>query len=261
MFVRSVYENGVIAFSASNISTPHMFSTRCGGISSLPHLVSLNLGENRGDSEENVRENFRRFLSVKGLSYENLVRAKQIHSANVRVVGKEDAGKFFEDCDGFVTRESGVVLSVKVADCVPILLHDSENRVIGALHAGWRGACHGIAEKGVKSMVSLGADAKNIQVAIGACIHPCCYEVREDFFNEVASVMGNDAASLYVKHTGDGSFEADIVGMNLHYLKKSGVAEENISVCEYCTCCHPELFFSHRYSKGKRGTMCAVISL
>ena len=261
MFVKTVYDNGVVAFSSDNITTPHMFSTRCAGVSSLPHLVSLNLGENRGDSPENVRTNFERFLSVKGLSYSSLIRARQIHSTNVRIVDDRDAGKVFDDCDGFVSKSLGVVLCVKVADCAPILLYDEKNRVIGALHAGWRGASRGIAENGVKQMISCGADVKNIKAAIGACIHPCCYEVGKDFFDEVASYMGSECASRYVKKAGEEKFRADIVGMNIYYLKKSGIEESSISVCKECTCCHPELFFSHRYGKGMRGTMCAVISL
>ncbi len=195
------------------------------------------------------------------MRFGDLVRSKQIHSTNVKVVTRADAGSFFEDCDGFVTKETGVVLCVKVADCAPILLYDGKNKVIGALHAGWKGSCRGIAKEGVRAMESLGARPENIKAAIGACIHSCCYEVGQDFLSTVIACMGREAAMEYVKYKEDTRLYADIVGMNCRYLQNCGVKKENISVCDYCTCCHPELFFSHRYSHGLRGTMCAVISL
>ena len=110
-------------------------------------------------------------------------------------------------------------------------------------------------------MIALGADAGNIKAAIGACIHPCCYQVGRDFALQVRENMG-DAAELYLQKDAEpGKFRADIVGMNIHYLKAAGLPEENISVCDECTCHNPRLFFSHRYSKGLRGTMCALIKL
>ena len=254
--------NGLTIFKSDNIETKHLFSTRCGGVSSLPHLVSLNVGENRGDSEENVRENLSRLMSALGTDADSLVRAKQIHSNKVRAVGVSDRGRMFDDCDGFVTKDKGVTLLVKVADCVPILLYDKDSSVAGALHAGWRGACSGIALEGVGKMLSLGAKVGNIKVAIGACIHSCCYQVGQDLAAAVAEKMGGEnAASCLIKDNEEGKYRADIVKMNLFWLERAGISRENISVCEECTCCDPKLFFSHRYSKGLRGTMCAVIAL
>lgn len=261
MFVRT--ENGeLVYFRSDNIEVPHLFTTRRGGVSTQPHLASLNVGDNRGDSEENVTANLDIAAGQIGLTHSDTVRARQIHSVKVRTVGKADKGAFFEDCDGFVTAEQGVALTVKVADCVPILLCDKQASVIGALHAGWRGAASGIAYEGVLAMTALGAEPSRIKAALGACIHSCCYEVGGDFVESVEALLGCDPEqSGVIIPSADGKYHADIVRLNLIHLERAGIAPENISVCGECTCCDPKLFFSHRYSKGKRGTMCAMIAL
>jgi len=139
------------------------------------------------------------------------------------------------------------------------LLYDPENNVIGALHCGWRGAARGMCLEGVEKMRALGADPKSIRAAIGACIHACCFEVREDFRSELISLAGVDMANKYICRK-DKVMHADLVGINLEFLSEAGVASDNICVDPLCTCCDPKTFFSHRATKGLRGTMCAVIS-
>ncbi len=255
-------DNGVVTFASDILNTPHLFSTRCGGVSTLPHLCSLNVGENRGDDPENIRKNLDILLCTMGMEKSSEVRALQIHSCNVKVVTAADKGEFFGDCDGFVTKDAGVTLCVKVADCVPILLYDEDAKVIAALHAGWKGASGGIAREGVSKMLELGARAENIRAAIGASIHPCCYEVDEPFLHSVINNMGQ-AGLQYVMPIANkpGKYKGDIVGMNVYYLCRAGVPRENIDICSRCTACSPELFFSHRYTGGVRGTMCAMIAL
>lgn len=261
MFTEIKDNNRLVYYKSDNISYPHGFSTRLGGVSTAPHLRSLNLGGNRGDDPENVVRNYEIFLGALGLSYDKLVSSAQIHSANVRVVTAGDAGRRFDDCDGFVTAERGVVLCVKVADCIPILFADESAGIIGAVHAGWRGAVSGIASVCIDKMLSLGAKAQNIHAAIGAGIHPCCYEVGVDFAGAVREIAGEDAFKKHLKPRGTpGKYSADIVGISRDFILKSGVPEENISECTECTCCSPDKFFSHRYSGGLRGTMCAVIA-
>ena len=249
-------------FKSENILSPHAFSTRLGGVSTEKIYESLNLGYHRGDREENVRENLSRFCKTLGSSEESLVTASQTHSANVYTVSACDAGKIFPDTDGFVTLERKIPISVSIADCAPILLEDKERGIVASLHAGWRGTVAGIAAEGVRKMCELGASVKDIQAAIGPCIHACCYEVGEDFFEAVKGARGRDFAMRHIKPSEkDGKYFAEIAAMNGEILLDSGVPFENISVSKKCTCCESELFFSHRAAKGQRGALKAAIML
>ena len=257
-------ENGVQYLRSDKISVPHGFSTRIGGVSRETHTASLNLAFDRGDDRETVLENLRLFADAVGVAPESVVSRKQVHSRDVISVDGCDCGEGYyteaDPCDGYVAKDKGVTLGVKSADCVPILFHDPISGVVGAVHAGWRGTASGIAAECVDKMCSLGADAKNIRVAIGAAIHFCCYEVGEDFLESVSKLAGEEMANRFIKDA-YGRLHADIVGMNCQILLDSGVLKENTDVCDMCTCCHPELFYSHRFSHGLRGTMLSVISL
>lgn len=245
---------------SDKIRVPHAFSTRYGGVSTQEHLASLNIGENRGDLDENVLENVNRLLAPMGRSRQSAVLAKQVHSLNVRRVTPDDGGRMFDDTDGFVTDQEGIALMVKIADCVPILLWDPDAGVIAALHAGWRGSGGNMAGKGVESMVALGADPGRIRAAIGACIHSCCYEVQSDFVHAMTSLAGEELAGVCMTRR-EGRVYADLPELNRRMLLLSGLSDANIDISPACTCCHPHRYFSHRASGGLRGTMAAAISL
>ncbi len=243
--------------TSDNISCSHGFSTREGGISHGNGLDTLDLGMG---AEEDVKENRRRFASAFGSDISNMFSAKQIHSNIVEIVTQKDLGRHFE-CDGFVTNEKDLLLTVKVADCVPILLYD-DSGVIGAVHAGWRGTVSGIAVNAVKKMLLLGASAENIKAAIGPCIHSCCYEVDIPFINAVKEAeYGSELLRFISPAEADGKFYADLPSMNRHLLLSVGIPSENVNVCESCTSCHSDVFFSHRASHGKRGLMMGGIIL
>lgn len=239
---------------------PHLFSTRSGGVSSLPFLKSLNIGENRGDDPENVAENYRRLLATVGRRPDQAVIGHQVHSCNVRIVTSADGGRFFEDTDGFVTASRGVALTVKIADCLPILLCDPEAGVIAALHAGWRGSAGKIAAVGVQKMVGLGAAPERIVAAVGASIHSCCYEVQEDFVDALTRMAGERLARETLVERSGRRF-ADLPRLNREILLESGLSEDHIDLCPHCTCCRPDRYFSHRASGGIRGTMAATITV
>ncbi len=242
---------------SDNIKCTHGFSTREGGVSHGDGLDTLDLGMG---TEEDVRENRRRFASALGGNISNMFSAKQIHSNIIETVTKDDLGRHFE-CDGFVTSEKGLLLTVKVADCVPILLCD-DSGVIGAVHAGWRGTVSGIAVNAVKKMISLGASAENIKVAIGPCIHSCCYEVDIPFVNAVKEAeYGSELLQYITPSNKEGYFYADLPNMNRYLLTLSGVNDESINICPFCTSCKNDVFFSHRASHGKRGLMMGGIIL
>lgn len=258
-------ENGVKYLKSSIIPVRHGFATRIGGVSAHEHTSSLNLAFNRGDSTETVLENLRLFCDAVCVDENSVISRHQIHSKNVIYADENMAGEGYrkavdEGCDGYVTDREGVTLGVKTADCVPILFCDPEARIIGAVHAGWRGTASGIAAECVFKMKSLGAEPSRIKAAVGPSIHACCYEVGEDFLSSVTAIAGEDMAREYIR-TVNGRLHADIVGMNRRFLLESGVLPDNIDISNQCTCCEPELFFSHRYSGGVRGTMLSVIAL
>lgn len=242
---------------SNNIKCSHGFSTREGGVSRGNGLDTLDLGMG---NEIDVNENRRRFASALGSDISRMLSAKQIHSSIVEEVTESDLGRHFE-CDGFVTCEKNLLLTVKVADCVPILLYD-EVGVIAAIHAGWRGTVSGIAVNAVKKMISLGAAAENVKAAIGPCIHPCCYEVDIPFVNAVNEAeYGNELLPFIAPDKEEGKFYADLPSMNRHLLISVGIRPENINICESCTSCQSNVFFSHRASHGKRGLMMGGIVL
>lgn len=250
--------NNVTFFVSDLLPCPHAFSTRLGGISTLPHLFSMNLGENRGDAPENPAKNFKKILLAANLP-ENCVSALQIHSKKVLYVKAPFEEK--PSCDGFFTNRENLTLCVKVADCLPLLLYDPQARVIAALHAGWRGSAQNIAGEGVLKMKSLGAEPENIRVAIGPSIGKCCFAVRQDFIEEFTALAGADLARRFISSKEGEQPHADLKHMNKFLLLEAGIKEEHIDLCPLCTCCNPTLFFSHRASHGQRGTMGALIAL
>ena len=251
-------ENDVIyceALSALPFVT-HGFFTRNGGVSSLSHTATMNLGYGRGDPDETVDGNFRILRTKLGIGSAPIVSAHQAHTK--KVVYADGSVTHFDNIDGFVTDKPNVALLVKTADCQPILLCDEKAHIIGACHAGWRGTVAGIAAETVAAMTKLGADPVNIKAACGPCISVCCFEVGRDFVDTV-SYFSDEFLQFITKE--DGKYHADIKAMNKHILMCAGVPEENIFVSPDCTCCDPDTFFSHRYSKGLRGTMGSVIMM
>ena len=163
--------------------------------------------------------------------------------------------------DGLVTDIPGVTLAVYSADCLPILLYDPVRRVVGAVHAGWRGTALGIAAKAVERMVDCyGCDRLDILAAVGPGISKCCFETHEDVPNAMTEAMGAAAlSSIEVLPTG--KFHVDLKGLNAKRLESAGLAPEHIAVSADCTCCLPEKYWSHRYTHGERGSQAAMIAI
>lgn len=246
----------------------HGFSTREGGVSRLEHTKTMNLSFGLGDEDLVVLENMKILCANAGVSYDGLVGSPQFHSSVVRVVGVEDAHEGIEKenkkaSDGFVTDCKGMSLIVRMADCTPILLvgqKEDASPVVGAVHAGWRGTVCNIGGKAVYEMISLGAKKASIKVAIGQCIHSCCFEVKEDFVEAVTKEAGAVFAKRFIEER-QGRLYCDLVAMNVSLLLEAGISEKNIDICPECTACKPLEFHSHRATGGKRGTMGAIIGI
>lgn len=261
---------GYMFVQSQILRSPHAFATRIGGISTLEHTKSLNLAFGRGDEGETVLENLKIFASEVGFEPEQVISLPQIHSDIIYKVGGENCGEGYfktEDLregDGYITGERGVVLGIKTADCVPILFEaekDGKIVAVGATHAGWRGTVAKIAPKCVQMLCDeYGVTPRHIKAAIGPCIHKCCYEVGVDFLQSVTDALGSEIANKFVMQESE-RLTCDLPELNRHLLLDCGVLPENVDIINECTCCNPDKYFSHRYSKGHRGTMLNVIFL
>ena len=244
----------------------HGFTTRLGGVS-RDHLASLNLSFSRGDREENVRENFRRVAEYLQTEENRFVFTDQTHTSAIRVVTEQDAGKGltrprdYTDVDGLVTNVPGLVLSVFTADCVPVFLLDPRNRAIGLVHSGWRGTAGKIAGKAVERMGrEYGTMPEDLICAVGPSICRDCYEISSDVAEVFQKAFpGKDEDFLIEKK--NGKFQLDLWSCIRLILEEAGVPAENISITDICTCCNPDLLFSHRASHGRRGNLGACLAL
>ncbi len=227
-------------------------ATRQGGVSRPPY-DSLNLSFDVGDHPGLVQENRRRLARALGLSPDQLATVRQVHGRGVAIAGPE-AQITPPEADILLTGTPGRALFMRFADCVPVLLWDPVRRVAGIAHAGWRGCYQRVPATAVAAMAdAFGTRPKDLRVAIGPCIGPCCYQVGDD----VASLFtGTDAVRV------DGvSKSLDLRLLVLEDLKKCSVPEEHVEMSNYCTACRTDLFFSHRASGGKTGRFGAVIAL
>lgn len=245
--------------TAPGICVPHGFTTRLGGVSQA-HLASLNLGMHRGDAEENVQQNYRILADAIGFSMEKLVLTRQTHSDIVRQVGEADAAgidhRMYPECDALITNEPGVALAVFTADCTPILFHDPVTGAVGAAHAGWRGTAAGIAAKTVAAMVcAFGCRPSDIRAAIGPHIGQCCFQTDWDVPQAMLDALGEEARSA-IRQSGE-KYYVNLTMINTLWLRHSGVTE--IDASGECTYCLPQRYWSHRYTRGVRGSQGAVI--
>jgi len=262
MFIQE-NENGLIYMRSDIIGAKHAFTTRFGGVSE-GELASLNLGSNRGDDPENVRENFRRVCALFGVDENSAAVTNQVHKADVRIVTKADRhtclGPTPYEADGIVTAEQGLPIFCFTADCVPVLLWDAENRAAGAIHCGWRSSVADILKNAVEAMVSLGAEPKTIRAAIGPAIGACCFETDDDVPDAVTAWLGGETGGLFVRRD-DGKTMVDLRLANARRLFQLGVPVTNIDLSDECTFCSHDKYWSHRYTKGRRGSQASVIML
>lgn len=257
-------KEGVEFLTAPDIAAPHGFSTRLGGVST-GIFESLNLGHRRGDAPEKVRENYRRFCAATGTDGNRIVMTNQVHGNLVKVVTAADtkpdllAPTPFE-ADGLTTNVPGVTLCIFSADCIPVLLYDPRRKAVAAAHAGWRGTAAAIAAVAVETMTrEFGSDPADIFGAFGPGIGPCCFETDGDVPAAMKIALGG-LAEPFMTRSGE-KWHVDLKAINAAILKRAGLLREHIDKSEDCTCCQHDRFWSHRYTKGERGSQAAVIML
>ena len=245
----------------------HGFSTRLGGVS-RGYLGSMNLSVSGSDDPKLIRENYRRLGEAAGFSPADTVISHQTHTANVRLMTEEDRGcglfreRPYENVDGMITETPGIVLVTFYADCVPLYFVDPVHRAAGLSHSGWRGTVQKIGLETVRKMREcFGTRPEDLLCAIGPSICQDCYEVSRDVIDAVNASFGPDTGRGLYYRKENGRYQLDLWEANRAVLLEAGVRPEKISMPNLCTCCNPELLFSHRASGGKRGNLAAFLGI
>jgi hypothetical protein len=279
----------------------HAFSTRQGGVSQAP-CAGLNLGFTPSDQRARVEQNRRRFFAQLGGKGVTPTAMHQIHSSHSFMVTRRSADQLTYQLpgidiplphsahppagDGLMTAEPGILLTIRIADCLPVLLVDPRKRVVAAVHAGWRGALARVMEKAVGDMRrAFASDPQNVIAALGPSIRACCYEVGQEvvesfyarftgaerFFRTVrnrpeAATDRHSILFLTAYPPGHAPEHApaarlDLIAVAQDQLLSAGVKPANILVADYCTACRTDLFFSHRHEGGTTGRQVAAIGI
>ncbi len=226
----------------------HGFFTRQGGVSEGVY-ASLNCGFGSNDNPARVAENRAIAARALGLSAEALVTAYQIHSADVIVADEPWPPARAPKADGIVTRRPGVALGVLTADCAPVLMADAEAGVIGAAHAGWRGALGGILEATARAMEKLGARLTSTVAVVGPCIQQSSYEVGADLRDAVLAVE-REAGGLFRAGARAEKFQFDLPAFLVRRLRRLALGA--VACVDADTCADEKRFFSYRRAV-KRG--------
>lgn len=220
----------------------HGFFTREGGVSTGIY-ASLNCGGGSGDDRDAVAENRARATAMLGVAPDALATNHQVHGVVVTTLARPIAGGR-PRADAMVTREQGLALGILTADCVPVLFADSEAGVVGAAHAGWRGALGGVLEATVDAMAALGADRAHIRSGLGPAIAPASYEVGPEF---PAPFLAQDPANARFFAAANARFRFDLPGYVRARLARLGLAA--IESTGGDTAADPQRFFSYRRSR------------
>ncbi len=216
----------------------HCVTTRLGGVSTGVY-AELNMSFTRGEQREKVLQNYDIVCNALDFDKNSFVLCHQTHTTNIR----------------------GIQLTVFSADCTPILLLDTVNKAIGAVHAGWRGTVNSIAQKAIEKMTeNYGTNPKDVIAGIGPSIGQCCFQVDEPVVKEFRQKL-DFADDVMINDTVPERYKIDLWETNKRILMNCGVQEKNIELSNICTMCHTDLFYSHRVMGNERGNMAGIIAL
>lgn len=223
----------------------HGYFTRQGGVSTGIY-ASLNCGPGSADTKENVTENRSRVALALESELARLLTVRQVHSAKAVIAEARWGAEPAPEADALVTAEPGLAIAVLTADCAPVLLCDPKARVLGAAHAGWRGALSGVVDAVVAEMVSLGAKREEIAAAIGPCISKEAYEVGEEF-RERFLAEDPESGGFFAVVEASGEPHFDLPAYVADRLVRAGVP--SATALGLCTYCDETRFFSYRRSQ------------
>jgi len=264
MLERQTSPDGVVTYRSrllADIGVPHAFSTRLGGGSPAP-FDSLNLGNPNGcdiqDRPERIRDNYCRLLRAGGCDDRELVWLWQIHGSRTIRLDPATAHDNDTKADALVTRDSRRVLSVRVADCVPVLVSADDGRTVAAIHAGWRGVVAGVVVEALKQLEDLSeVSSRRVTAAIGPSIGFDSFEVGPDVLDEFTRIFKRDAP---IRRRPDGKGHVDLRESLRRQLIAAGVRADRVDTTDRCTYRDADEFFSHRRENGVTGRMAAIIA-
>lgn len=230
-------------------------------------FASLNLGLGSPDRREAVLENRRRLAEALDIPADRFVRPYQVHGTDCLVVGREEVAAGLPGpadvanrVDCLLTAEPAVYLFMTFADCVPVLLFDPVRRVVGLVHAGWRGTLAGAPRRALALMGErFGSKPQEVLVGVGPSIGPCHCEVGPEVVEAARQAFPGSGDLLSLRE--DGKAHLDLWRANAYQLEAAGVPAANVEVAGLCTVCHNDLLYSYRAGKGKTGFHGAVIGL
>lgn len=258
--MHKVISNGLAYYQFESLpEVKHGVFTREGGASAAP-WHSLNLGGNVGDDPQAVRQNHVRMYAALGVDGERACSVWQVHSADVILAnGPVQGRRWLALADAMVTDRPDTPLSMRFADCTPLLFHDPVRRVIAMAHAGWRGTVLGVGSNTVRAMQqAYGCRPADIHAGIGPSIGPDRYQVGEEVVEAVQDYFGT-TDGLIRRDASDGTAYLNLWEANRLDLYRAGV--EQVEIAGLCTATRTDEFFSHRAEKGRTGRFGAVMVL
>lgn len=222
------------AFKSDALDLPgieHGFFGRQGGVSEGLY-AGLNCGPGSRDDQDAVIQN--RGLAAQALGTDHLVSLSQVHSDIVHTIGADWDFAVRPEGDAMVTARPGVALGILTADCAPVLLADAKARVVGAAHAGWKGALGGVLEAAITAMEALGAQRADIAAAIGPCISQSNYEVGWEMRDKFLEQGGLRARKFFLPSDKEGHYRFDLQGYAAHRLEQAGIGRiAGLGLCTY----------------------------
>jgi polyphenol oxidase len=247
------YESPLLA--AAGI--PHAFSTRLGGVS-IPPFDSLNFGQPAGDVRdlaENIEENYRRLQSAIDAEGRRILKVHQIHGPCVLTARVGEPWENLKYADAIVADDPGALASVRIADCVPVLLAAADGRAVAAVHAGWRGVVAGVVPLAAIELRKIAGDVP-ILAAIGPCIGFDAFEVGPEVLAAFQTLLGDQAP---IRQAPENKGRVDLKRAITIQLERAGLPDSQIDCTDRCTFRDAGEFFSHRRDKGVTGRMVALI--
>lgn len=261
MMHRVLSADGVACYRSSrldDVGVPHAFSTRVGGVSE-GSLASLHLGlacESSGAEREAIEENFERLQGVLGLSGAARIEVRQVHGGSVVHADSVAGAAATVDADAIISERDDQAATIRVADCVPVLLSAADGRAVAAVHAGWRGIVAGVIPAAVQALRARVPERGQLVAAIGPCLSCERFEVGDEVVDAFAGAGLIDTA----EQSGDGRARIDLRRAALHQLRGCAIALDCIDVSDRCTWDDEAEFFSHRRDAGDTGRMAAMIA-
>lgn len=213
-------------------------------------IPGLNLAFNTSEGNEIVAQNRLALLESLNLDPEWVAYADQVHSNRIQVVTQ---GGTYPSTDGLITQIPGLTLTIQVADCAAVLLWDSANKIIGAFHAGWRGAVGDIVPKGIEMMIEQGADPQKTKAFVSPCLSLKNFEVGRE--------VADQFPGQFVDYETYAKPHVNLKNFLRYQMKESGIPESNIEIHEECTIEHPEYFYSYRREGNQSGRMMGLIQI